>query len=148
MCWIPLNLDSNGDTVTSLFTVFVNGISCIRGCALLLFKACGQKYLLFCNVFISLQTQNRSVPGYLGGCGVIFRDPSCDCAPKAHLEAFRSSYYCLPSLPSWLWLYPLSFKGYHLLPWRLNSEVKRMWIFLQICSPCITCLLAWIAVDR
>lgn len=120
---------------TSLFTVFVNKTNCIWSWVLLLFrKVLGKNAFFSVSLFFIYQCRKENVPGCLGEFGLTWRNPQCDCLPKAHLSLESSSFSLLlpPRRQQQGWLLPLSWL---LLPRAtlaalvVNAGVKRMYGF-------------------
>lgn len=74
------------------------------------------------SLFLIYQCRKENVPGCLGEFGLIWRNPQCDCLPKAHLSLESSSFSLL--LPprrqqqgGWSPCLGCSSQGHHLLLW-------------------------------
>lgn len=115
---------------SSLFTVFLNKTNCIWSWVLLLFcKMLGKNAFFSMSLFLIYQCRKENVSGCLGEFGLIWRNPQCDCLPKAHLSLESSSFSlllpprrqqqggCSPCLGC-------SSQGHHLLLWWLMQELK------------------------
>ena len=159
MCWIPPDEGSNGDTVTSLifsslFTVFVNRIHCTGGWVLLLLLKFRGKSTFFSTSLMFFVYKRGSVPGYLGGFGLICRNSQRGCLPGAHLSLGSFSFPMLPPPSSALSAgcslsLGCSFQGHRLLLWQLKARVKRTYGFsFRFAVRVWTYLLTCITVDR